>query len=98
MFDDEKMAAKIKKDRDDAHPTIETQANEDFQPGMNILLKADKSKMKARSPYRIVELFEKNNRKVGSNSETRLPIQGETIQGKILRNDGNTRTVIRKEG
>ena len=59
--DDSKLAGKIKSSRERKHNKTETANENQLTIGDNVLLKADKTKLKARQPNKVVETFMKNS-------------------------------------
>ena len=57
---DKKLASDINQARTASHNKHEPSKNEEFRVGMNVVIKSELSKLSARKPYRIINLFEKD--------------------------------------
>ena len=61
LSNDELLAEKQTKNRENRHPKVSAATKEKYKIGDNVFLKSDKSKLRGREMYKIVKLFQKND-------------------------------------
>ena len=64
LIDDKSLAKDIIDKRNEKHPKPnQPEEVDDIEVGHNVLIKSERSKLSARKPYRVIDLFEKNGEK-----------------------------------